>query len=44
MSTSSPYLLGTPEKARRLLNSIAQADAGLLEEHPLAGPGSSTAA
>jgi antitoxin YefM len=29
------HVLGPPSNARRLLESIAQADAGLLEEHPL---------
>lgn len=32
------HVLGSPSNARRLLESIAQADAGLLEEHPLANP------
>jgi antitoxin YefM len=32
------HVLGSAANARRLLESIAQADAGLLEEHPLAGP------
>ena len=29
------HVLGSAANARRLLESIAQADAGLLEEHPL---------
>ena len=29
------HVLGSASNARRLLESIAQADAGLLEEHPL---------
>src|SRR5512142_1725336 len=29
------HVLGSASNARRLLDSIAQADAGLLEEHPL---------
>lgn len=31
------HALGSATNARRLLESIAQADAGLLEEHPLPG-------
>ncbi len=37
------HVLGSASNARRLLESIAQADAGLLEEHPLDAPGSPTA-
>lgn len=37
------HVLGSASNARRLLESIAQADAGLLEEHPLVDPGSPTA-
>jgi antitoxin YefM len=32
------HVLGSAANARRLLESIAQADAGLLEEHPLTDP------
>jgi antitoxin YefM len=32
------HVLGTAGNARRLLESIAQADAGLLEERPIADP------
>jgi antitoxin YefM len=32
------HVLGSATNARRLLESIAQADAGLLDEHPLADP------
>ena len=32
------HVLGSATNARRLLESIAQADAGLLEEHPLLDP------
>lgn len=32
------HALGSATNARRLLESIAQADAGLLEEHPLIDP------
>lgn len=32
------HVLGTASNARRLLESIAQADAGLLEEHSLVDP------
>ncbi|MCY1137940.1 type II toxin-antitoxin system prevent-host-death family antitoxin [Actinoplanes sp. Pm04-4] len=32
------HVMGSPADARRLLESIAQADAGLLEERPLATP------
>jgi antitoxin YefM len=32
------HVLGSASNARRLLESIAQADAGLLEERPLADP------
>jgi antitoxin YefM len=32
------HVLGSASNARRLLESIAQADAGLLEEHPLVDP------
>ena len=32
------HVLGSASNARRLLESIAQADAGLLEERPLAAP------
>ena len=32
------HVLGSASNARRLLESIAQADAGLLTEHPLADP------
>ena len=35
------HVLGSASNARRLLESIAQADAGLLEEHPLSYPGHS---
>ncbi|WP_212998765.1 type II toxin-antitoxin system Phd/YefM family antitoxin [Winogradskya consettensis] len=31
------HVLGSASNARRLLESIAQADAGLLQEHPLLG-------
>jgi antitoxin YefM len=34
------HVLGSASNARRLLESIAQADAGLLEEHPLFDPDS----
>lgn len=34
------HVLGSASNARRLLESIAQADAGLLEEHPLDATGS----
>jgi antitoxin YefM len=34
------HVLGSAANARRLLESIAQADAGLLEEHPLPNPDS----
>ena len=34
------HALGSTSNARRLLESIAQADAGLLEEHPLFDPNS----
>lgn len=37
------HVLGPAANARRLLESIAQADAGLLEEHPLAPPDVPTA-
>jgi antitoxin YefM len=37
------HVLGSASNARRLLESIAQADAGLLEEHPLAAPDAPTA-
>jgi antitoxin YefM len=33
------HVLGSESNARRLLESIAQADAGLLEEHPLLDSG-----
>jgi antitoxin YefM len=36
------HVLGSASNARRLLESIAQADAGLLEEHPLLDPNSAT--
>lgn len=36
--TETLHVLGSAANARRLLESIAQADAGLLEEHPLAEP------
>jgi antitoxin YefM len=36
-------VLGSAPHARRLLESIAQADAGLLEEHQLAAPDEPTA-
>lgn len=32
------HVLGDATNARRLLESIAQADAGLLEEHPIVDP------
>jgi antitoxin YefM len=32
------HVLGSAANARRLLESIAQADAGLVEEHPLLDP------
>ncbi|MEV6342550.1 type II toxin-antitoxin system prevent-host-death family antitoxin [Actinoplanes sp. NPDC051851] len=32
------HLLSSPERARRLLESIAQADAGLTQEHALLNP------
>jgi antitoxin YefM len=32
------HVLGSASNARRLLESIAQAEAGLVEEHPLAAP------
>jgi antitoxin YefM len=35
------HVLGSASNARRLLESIAQADAGLLEEHPLSDPDNS---
>jgi len=34
------HVLGSASNARRLLESIAQADAGLLEKHPLLDPNS----
>lgn len=34
------HVLGSASNARRLLESIAQADAGLLAEHPLLDPDS----
>ena len=34
------HVLGSASNARRLLESIAQADAGLVEEHPLLDPDS----
>lgn len=37
------HVLGSTPSARRLLESIAQADTGLLEEHPLAGIDSAAA-
>ena len=36
------HVLGSATNARRLLESIAQADAGLLEEHPLPDSDSAT--
>lgn len=36
------HVLGSASNARRLLESIAQADAGLLQEHPLADVEAST--
>ncbi|MBL7256945.1 type II toxin-antitoxin system Phd/YefM family antitoxin [Paractinoplanes lichenicola] len=36
------HVLGSPANARRLLESIAQADAGVMEEHPLVDPNSPT--
>jgi antitoxin YefM len=38
------HVLGSASNARRLLESIAQADAGLLDEHPLADPDAPTPA
>jgi len=40
--TETLHVLGPATNARRLLESIAQADAGLLEEHPLFDPDSAT--
>ncbi|WP_255657948.1 type II toxin-antitoxin system Phd/YefM family antitoxin [Actinoplanes sp. L3-i22] len=40
--TETLHALGSATNARRLLESIAQADAGLLEEHPLLDPGAAT--
>jgi antitoxin YefM len=36
------HVLGSASNARRALESIAQADAGLLEEHPLVDPATPT--